>query len=185
VVEIRDARQDEFDELGDVRVAAYLADGFLSPQSGYAPTLRALGADGLDQVLVAVDGAPGAPGDEDAAALQPTSHRGQILGTVMLQGWPQGGEILAGPDEAEIRALAVVPEARGTGLGRALLAAVVARAVHSGIRHLVLLTQAEMKAAHRLYDEAGFTRLPDRDWSPGPGVTLLAYGLLLDREPRR
>ena len=184
MVEIRDARQGEFDELGDVRVAAYLADGFLSPQSRYAPALRALGADGLDQVLVAVDSGPSASVDPDAAPLQPQSRRGQILGTVMLQGWPQGGEILAGPDEAEIRALAVVPEARGTGLGRALLAAVIARAVQSGVRHLVLLTQAEMKAAHRLYDEAGFTRLPERDWSPEPGVTLLAYGLVLDSEGR-
>jgi hypothetical protein len=26
---------------------------------------------------------------------------------------------------------------------------------------------------------AGFRRLPDRDWSPRPGVTLLAYGLPL------
>jgi ribosomal protein S18 acetylase RimI-like enzyme len=183
VVEIRDARQDEFDELGEVRVAAYLADGFLSPQSKYAPTLRALGADGLDQVLVAVDSDGKASPDRDPAA-EPGSRRGRIIGTVMLQGWPQGGEILAGPEEAEIRALAVLPEARGAGLGQALLAAVIARAVRSGLRQLVLLTQAEMKAAHRLYDAAGFTRLPERDWSPEPGVTLLAYGLVLDGESR-
>jgi ribosomal protein S18 acetylase RimI-like enzyme len=103
----------------------------------------------------------------------------------MLQGWPRGGEILAGPDEAEIRALAVMPGARGTGLGRALLAAVIARAVEEGVRRLVLLTQPEMKTAQRLYDEAGFTRLPERDWEPEPGVPLLAYGLVLDGEPRR
>jgi hypothetical protein len=41
-----------------------------------------------------------------------------------------------------------------------------------------------MKAAHRLYDEAGFARLPERDWSPEPGVKLLAYGLVLDGERR-
>ncbi len=166
MIEIRDARQDEFDELGDIRVAAYLADGFLSPQSTYAPRLRELGADGLDHVLVAVQ--------------WNGSSCGKIIGTVMLQGWPQGGEILAGPDEAEIRALAVSPEARGAGVGRALLAAVIERAASEGIRHLVLLTQTEMKAAHHLYDEAGFGRLPERDWSPEPGVTLLAYGLTLD-----
>ncbi len=174
-MEIRDARPDEFDEVGDLRVAAYLADGFLSPQSTYAPRLRALGADGLDQVLVAVDG--GGQGSEEPG-------RGRIVGTVMLQGWPQGGEILAGPQEAEIRALAVVPEARGTGVGRALLAAVIAQAARGGIQHLVLLTQTEMKAAHHLYDEAGFARLPERDWSPEPGVKLLAYGLVLDGELR-
>jgi ribosomal protein S18 acetylase RimI-like enzyme len=193
VVEIRDARQDEFDELGDIRVGAYLADGFLSPHSTYAPRLRALGADGLDHVLVAVQPDAGQP-DAGQPGTRPTDpgttggcgpaaanggRHGRIVGTVMLQGWPQGGEILAGPEEAEIRALAVSPEARGTGVGRALLAAVIERAARDGIRHLVLLTQADMKAAHHLYEEAGFGRLPERDWSPEPGVTLLAYGLTL------
>ena len=193
MVEIRDARQDEFDELGDIRVGAYLADGFLSPHSTYAPRLRALGADGLDHVLVAVQPDAGQP-DAGQPGTRPTDpgttggcgpaaanggRHGRIVGTVMLQGWPQGGEILAGPEEAEIRALAVSPEARGSGVGRALLAAVIERAARDGIRHLVLLTQAEMKAAHHLYEEAGFSRLPERDWSPEPGLTLLAYGLTL------
>jgi hypothetical protein len=43
----------------------------------------------------------------------------------------------------------------------------------------VLLTLPEMRAAHRLYTQAGFGRLPDRDWSPRPGEVLLAYGLAL------
>ena len=38
-----------------------------------------------------------------------------------------------------------------------------------------------MKAAHYLYEKAGFSRLPERDWSPEPGVNLLAYGLDLAR----
>jgi rhodanese-related sulfurtransferase/ribosomal protein S18 acetylase RimI-like enzyme len=174
-VEIRDARHDEFDELADVRVAAYIADGFLSPQSTYTQTLRALGADGLGHVLVAFEGEPGLP----SRGARPESRSGRILGTVMLQGWPEGGEMLAGPEEAEIRALAVVPDARGTGLGRDLLAAIIDRAVAIGVRHLVLLTQPDMKTAHRLYEKVGFTRLPERDWSPEPGLTLLAYGLVL------
>jgi hypothetical protein len=47
------------------------------------------------------------------------------------------------------------------------------------VRHLVLLTQPEMQAAQHLYRRAGFRRLPERDWSPAPGVVLLAYGLAL------
>ena len=170
---IRDARQDELGEVGEIRVGAYLSDGYLAPGSGYAPRLRELGADGLDPVLVAVDGDRGSgEGGE------------RILGTVMLQGWPRGGEILAGPDEAEIRALAVAPAARGAGVGRALLAAAIERAVRDGIRHLVLLTQPEMKTAQHLYEDSGFARLPERDWSPEPGITLLAYGLVLDGQQR-
>ena len=160
---VRDARPDELAEAGEIRVAAYVADGFMSPDSGYAPTLRALGLDGNGAVLVAV------AQDED----------GPILGTVMLQPWPDAGQVVAGPDEAEIRALAVVPEARGRGAGDALLRAVIERAAQQGVRHLVLLTQPEMAVAQRLYQRAGFRRLPDRDWSPVPGVTRLAYGLTL------
>jgi ribosomal protein S18 acetylase RimI-like enzyme len=101
----------------------------------------------------------------------------QILGTVMLQRWPDGGHVVQGPDEAEVRALAVAPGAQGRGVGRALLQAVTDRASGQGVRHLVLCTQPEMFAAQHLYEVAGFRRIPDRDWCPAPGFTLLAYGL--------
>jgi ribosomal protein S18 acetylase RimI-like enzyme len=158
---IRDALPAESTEVGEIRVAAYRADGFLAPDSGYEPRLRTLGADGLGQVLVA------------------ERADGKLVGTVMLQIWPAAGDVVRAPGEAEIRALAVRPEARGSGLGRALLAAVTDRALREKVRHLVLSTQPDMKAAHRLYEQAGFVRLPDRDWSPEPGVDLLAYGLRL------
>ncbi len=166
-MQIRHAKQSELAEVGAIRVAAYRADGFLAPGSGYEPTLRGLGADGDGQVLVAV-------GDD-----------GALLGTVMLQGGPGGGPIISGPDVAEIRALAVRPQARGAGLGRALLSAVIDLAVREQVRHLVLYTQAGMKAAHRLYEDAGFVRLPEQDWSPQPGVNLLAYGLMLGSPARK
>ena len=158
-VMVRDARPGELGGIGDLRVAAYRADGFLTPTSGYAETLRALGADGQGEVLAAVDG-------------------GQIVGTVMLLAWP-AGQLARGPGEAKVRALAVVPDARGRGVGAALVTGVIERAAGRGIRHLVLLTLPEMRAAHHLYTQAGFRRLPDRDWSPRPGATLLAYGLAL------
>jgi ribosomal protein S18 acetylase RimI-like enzyme len=160
---VRDARPEELAEIGEIRVSAYRADGFLSDGSGYAPTLRALGTAGEGPVLVAV-------ADDDAR---------QILGTVMLQPWPHGGHVVTGPDEAEVRALAVVPDGQGRGTGLALLRAVIERAVQTGVRHLVLLTQPEMQTAQRMYRRAGFVRLPDRDWSPQPGIILLAYGLVL------
>jgi len=158
-VVVREARPDELDAIGDLRVAAYRADGFLSATSGYAATLRALGADGQGEVLAAVDG-------------------GQIVGTIMLLGWP-AGQMARGPGEAEVRALAVAPDARGRGVGAALVTAVIEHAAGRGIRQLVLLTLPEMRAAHRLYGQAGFRRLPGRDWAPRPGEVLLAYGLVL------
>jgi ribosomal protein S18 acetylase RimI-like enzyme len=158
-VKVRDARPEEFASLGDLRVAAYRADGFLSAGSGYAPMLRALGSDGTGEVLVAVDD-------------------GAVVGTVMLMPWPHGN-IVRSPDEAEVRALAVAKDARGLGIGRALVAAVTHRAAERGVGQLLLLTAPGMRAAQHLYAEAGFCRLPDRDWQPGSGPALLAFSLTL------
>lgn len=166
---IRDARHEEFPEIGDLRVAAYVADGFMRPDSGYASRLHDLGADGVGSVLVAVtEGQEGNGGGN------------RIVGTIMLRGWPDAGEFVTSPDEAEIRALAVSPEARRAGVGRALVAAVIERAARAGARHLVLCTQTDMKPAHRLYEDVGFVRLPHRDREPEPGIQLLAYGKVLE-----
>ena len=34
-----------------------------------------------------------------------------------------------------------------------------------------------MRAAHRIYERVGFERAPERDWSPVPGVELLAFAI--------
>ena len=159
-VEVRDARPGEFARIGELRVAAYQADGFLSPASGYAGTLRMLGMDGTGEILAAVDG-------------------GHIVGTVTLVTWPHGGEVLRGPGEGEVRALAVAAAARGRGIGRALLSAVMRRAAAREVRELLLLTQPDMRVAQHLYAEAGFQRLPHRDYEYAPGHRLLAFGLSL------
>lgn len=157
---IRPAKPSELPAVGDLRVGAYLADGYLTEASAYIEVLRGLGAEGSGEVLVAVDG-------------------DGIVGTVMLQTAGEHGEIIHTASEAEIRALAVAPHARGRGIGRALIAAVTKLACERGVRHLVLLTQTEMRTAQHLYGEAGFRRLPDRDWAPVPGVSLLAFGRVL------
>ena len=164
---IRDARPGELGEVGEIRVTAYQAGGHMSPDSGYAPVLRALGAAGDGTVLVAVDEA-----DND-----------RILGTVMLQPWPQAGQVVVGPGEAEIRALAVAPAGQGQGTGSALLKAVIELSAERGIRYLALLTQPDMLAAQHMYLREGFHRLPERDWSPFPGLTLIAYGKMLAGDP--
>ena len=159
-VQIRAARAEEFDRIGELRVAAYRADGFLSETSTYAETLRVLGMDGTGEILAAVDG----------------EH---LLGTVMLVTWPHGGEVLRNPGEGEIRALAVASAARGRGIGRALLAVVMQRAVAREVRELLLLTQPEMRTAQHLYTEAGFRRVPGRDYEYAPGHRLFAFGMLM------
>ncbi len=44
-----------------------------------------------------------------------------------------------------------------------------------GAHTIVMSSLAEMTAAHRVYARLGFVRLPERDWSPVPGVDLLVY----------
>ena len=52
---VRMALPAELAEIGDIRVAAYQADGYLPATSGYASTLRRLGTVGDGDILVAVD----------------------------------------------------------------------------------------------------------------------------------
>jgi ribosomal protein S18 acetylase RimI-like enzyme len=198
-VMIREARPGELAAVGDLRVAAYEAGGFLSP--GYAPELRALGTQGDGTVLVAVSedgplaGSAGGPAAGGPAAggpaaggpaaggpgEGPANGAEAIAGTIMLVTWPLAGELVGGPDEAEIRALAVAPGVQHGGVGTGLLLTALNWAELAGARRVVLSTLPEMRAAHRLYERNGFRRLPDRDWSPRPGVDLLAYILELSR----
>ena len=53
----------------------------------------------------------------------------------------------------------------------------------SGLRGLRLCTQPAMRAAQHLYETTGFTRTPDLDWSPAPGLILRAYELALPVSP--
>jgi ribosomal protein S18 acetylase RimI-like enzyme len=182
--------------VGELRVAAYQAGHHLSENSAYAPVLRELGADGRGEILVAV--ITSATGDaaatEPAGLAEPAGPAGPaepagpagpadiIVGTIMLQLWPDTGDIVRGPDEAEIRALAVAPGAQGAGVGTALLKGLIDRARLRGVRHLVLYTQLDMRAAQHMYERAGFRRLAERDRAPRPGYQLLAYGLVLSVE---
>jgi GNAT superfamily N-acetyltransferase len=56
-----------------------------------------------------------------------------------------------------------------------LVRAVIDRATEWKVERLLLHTQPLMVAAHHLYEQAGFVRVPDRDLEVIPGLTLLAY----------
>ncbi|MDS1268886.1 GNAT family N-acetyltransferase [Lipingzhangella sp. LS1_29] len=157
---VRCARPHELPAAGDLRVTTYVGQGLVDPDSPYIPTLRSLGEDGEGQVLVAVD--------ED-----------DILGTATLMGYRPDSEVARTPDEVELRALAVSPRAQGHGIGRLLLEAVLRRAEAAAARAIVLSTQSNMVTAQRMYQKAGFVRAPERDWTPGRGIQLLAYRLPL------
>lgn len=66
------------------------------------------------------------------------------------------------PPEAEIKSMHVLSEARGRGLSRQMLQALINHARQSGIRRLSLETgiQPTFIAARGLYERAGFTECP-------------------------
>jgi putative acetyltransferase len=76
---------------------------------------------------------------------------------------------------AELKAMWVIPEARGLGVSRSLLAALEARAGSEGVRTLRLETGVNNHAALGLYARAGFTRCdPFGDYRPRPAERLHA-----------
>jgi predicted N-acetyltransferase YhbS len=85
------------------------------------------------------------------------------------------------------RALAVDPAARAQGTARALVSAVIARAMRAGADELCLHTGEFMTAAVALYEALGFRRDPAHDLeatehlgiSGAEPVTMLAYRLRL------
>ena len=100
---------------------------------------------------------------------------GAVVGSVALVLDGDFGEVLVSPDEAGFRMLVVDAAARGRGVGELLVRACLDRARAAGKTRMVISTEPRMHAAHRLYERLGFTRLPERDWSPMPGVALLVY----------
>ncbi len=90
-------------------------------------------------------------------------YTGTVVGAV-LHLHPNGPLAQVARDgEAEFRVLAVAPEARGQGIGEALVNACVQRARAAGATAVALWSQPTMPAAHRLYERLGFVRLPERD----------------------
>ncbi|MET9225075.1 GNAT family N-acetyltransferase [Lentzea sp. NPDC003310] len=155
---IRPATEADLPVIGAVTVEAYREDGFVGDHDDYAKVL----ADSESRF-------------RDAELLVAQDESGTVLGsvTVVRPGTPYAE--ISRPGELEFRMLAVTAAARGRGVGETLVRAVIDKAREAGATHVVLSSSEKMLAAHRLYERMGFTRLPDRDWSPLPGFKLVAY----------
>lgn len=160
---IREARPDDYPRISEVTLAAYLEVPGIADDAAYLEELADVaGRAAVVPVLVAVD-----------------ASTGVVLGGVTYVPGPGPLAESEGPDEAGFRMLAVDPATQGSGVGRALVEACVARARAAGKRRLVLLTLPAMTAAHRLYERLGFTRDPANDWEFEPGRWLWGYALVL------
>lgn len=166
-VRVRAGGPADFDAVARLTVDAYRADGQLAGEHGYEKVL----ADVAERA--------------ETGDLLVAAAAGEVVGAVtfVLPGTPYAE--LSGPGEAEFRMLAVDPAAQGRGVGQALVLACVGRAVDLGCHAMVICVRSFSAPAQRLYARLGFVRTPERDWTPYPGVDLIALRLdLSDRAAR-
>ena len=159
---IRLARPEDLAAVGEVTVAAY-ADFTRGPSDPYIAHLR--------------DAAARAEQAELWLAEDEGEDGGVLLGTVTVCPPGSAWREISRPGEGEFRMLAVASPARGRGVGEALARFAIERFAAQGVHAIVLSSLSTMHAAHRLYERLGFHRDAERDWSPVPGVELLAYVL--------
>jgi GNAT superfamily N-acetyltransferase len=156
---VRPVLAEELAEVGQLTADVYIGDGFLQAFDGYVDKLADTARRAREaEVWVAV---------ED----------GRLLGSVTfcVPGSPY--REIARDNEGEFRMLAVSPAARGRGVGKALVELCLRRSREEGYVGVRMSSMDKMTSAHRVYERLGFTRAPGDDWSPEPGVLLLAYAL--------
>lgn len=166
---IRNARRSDHAAIRSVTLAAYEEYATLMPPPIWAAyrqnVLETLDEEGPQECLVAVQ-------DE------------VVVGSVLLylnaaQAYGGSGNTLAGP---EVRLLAVLPAARGQGIGMALMDACVQRAREAKATVLGLHTMDMMRSAQRMYERMGFVHTAERDFQPAPGMLVKGYLLHLDQD---
>ncbi|MEW5928130.1 MAG: GNAT family N-acetyltransferase [Gemmatimonadota bacterium] len=163
---VRDARPEERGAVRALTLRAY---------AEYAAVMAPAAWAGLDAaVRAALDG--------DAGEQRIVAERGgELLGSVML--FPPAADAYRGAaGEAEwpvLRLLAVAPEARGQGVGQALVDECVRRAREMGAVELGLHSSESLRAAIRMYERMGFERAPERDFQPPGAELVMAFRLPL------
>lgn len=164
---IRDARLSDYDAIQAVTLAAY---------QEYAPLMPAHWEGYCRNILTTL--ADVKPAEQIVA-----EQDGNVVGAVLL--YP-AGTVFSSADGLqvtlrwpEIRLLAVRPDARGQGVGTALMQECVRRARQAGAAALTLHTTDIMRVAMRMYERMGFVRAPELDFHPAPDATVKGYRLTL------
>ncbi|GAC1650232.1 MAG: hypothetical protein NVS9B15_09730 [Acidobacteriaceae bacterium] len=169
VQKIREARSHELAAIVALTLAAYHEYSETMPGGVFRDYMenirRTLEEDHRATLLVAMDG------DE-------------IVASTML--YPAGLKIYTylpeGSAYPELRLLAVSPQARGRGFGRALVKECISRVRDGGESAITLHTSGVMLAAMKLYIGMGFERYPEIDFYPEPDLCVQGYILRFTAE---
>lgn len=167
-VVIRDATQGDYVAIRTLTLEAYEAYAQAMPQAAWGALRQAVAA-----VLERLG--------EQEADLIVAEHNDKILGSVLL--YPPTEKDSYGQGKAvsypELRLLAVAPQARGSGVGRALVDECSRRAKAMGAQKLGLHTSDYIEVATQLYLKLGFVREPSLDFEAAGPHTVKAYQLEL------
>ena len=142
----------------------------------------AAAATDLVRRVLSEHGLPFEPRGADADLLAPEAHYvagggafyvatdadGRVVGTAALE--------RTGPASGEVRKMFLLPEARGNGIGRTLLDAVLGAARARRLARVTLSTRFRYDRAIRMYERAGF-RLVGSARQPRGGELGLIYEL--------
>lgn len=161
--DVRLARDEEYDAVGELTVRAYSSGGVLVADDSYAEVLAdARGRAALAELYVLTD------------------DSGALVGTVTLSPHGTAYAQVSRPGELEFRMLAVDPAHGGRGHGSRLIDFCAEAGRARGFDGLVICVIETNHAALRLYDRLGFVRRPDRDKDARPGLHLLTLTYALD-----
>lgn len=155
---IRPARDEELDIVASLTVDAY------------AEYAAAMSPDAWSMYAHDIANVRGRIGEGELIVAE---RDGKLVGAVTLfRDW-QGAQA----DAAGVRMLAVPPAERGEGIGTALMAHCVEQARQGGKQRVVITVTQEMESVRDITERMGFTRAPQLDHEPAPGVRLHGYAL--------
>lgn len=160
MITVRPADAAEAEPIGVLTEKVYRDGGYLDDDEDYVTHLL----DGVGRV-------------RDALVLV-AELDGDLVASVTLAEPGTPWSEIAGPDELEVRMLAVAERARRRGIADRLMDAAEDRARALGLAGVVLSTEPAMLGAHALYERRGYVRQPERDWDVD-GFPLIAYRLAL------
>jgi GNAT superfamily N-acetyltransferase len=167
---VRNAHPEEFEQIGTLMVEVYSQlEGFpkISEQPDYYKMLANVGA---------FTNHPG------TALLVAVSTNNKIAGAVVyfndMKYYGSGGTATREENAAGFRLLAVDPAARGKGIGRLLANECIEKARENKLGQVIIHTTMAMQTAWKMYEQMGFKRSEDLDFSQ-QGFPVFGFRLLL------